>query len=511
MSRSMLARILGVLLLTTGLPADGLAQWGPMSLEWVEPAPLDGDTVTRLLTAYETGRYADFEQLAATFASAPLNPLEFEADADRWMNAAPDRRRRAFIAAAVALELASLPVQQSSHEPPAMSDIEMQQRTERRRQTLIQVGFVLAELGCAWLRDHPPLAAEKHWHAALVALARTTSREGYIVPITNSQIFFARLVKSSAGRDWPSMERSSRQNDARMMDERRRQYDSLMRRMRGSAARVSASTRINVSALVEGDHRRHLLERFPGSPLPLFVDATVRERARAAWPDTLLGGSIAPEWLDAAQADRIVKGGSRQISAVPPNLRMDRDSADRFLRVVPEPSDVVFGNVFLSGNRQPSAAFASLTLWDVVDGFRAVPAREPVASESLIRLGQSYARLGRPDLALPALARAESLASTSYERYLARLFAGATFARSGRPQEAITALQGALHAVPRAQAASFALAPLLLEVDARKEAAEILEAATKLPLADDPLSFYYDGDPTGASRALAQLRKEARP
>lgn len=135
MSRTVFARILGVLLLAAGLPASSLAQWGPTSLEWVEPAPLDGDIVNRLLTAYDTGRYADFEQLAGTLASAPINPFEFEADAERWMNAAPDRRRRAFVAATVALELASLAVHQTSHSVPAMSDADLQQRSERRRQT----------------------------------------------------------------------------------------------------------------------------------------------------------------------------------------------------------------------------------------------------------------------------------------------------------------------------------------------------------------------------------------
>jgi hypothetical protein len=47
-------------------------------------------------------------------------------------------------------------------------------------------------------------------------------------------------------------------------------------------------------------------------------------------------------------------------------------------------------------------------------------------------------------------------------------------------------------------------------VDAREEAAEVLEAAMRLPQVDDPLLAYYAGDPTAVSRALARLRDEAR-
>jgi tetratricopeptide (TPR) repeat protein len=127
-----------------------------------------------------------------------------------------------------------------------------------------------------------------------------------------------------------------------------------------------------------------------------------------------------------------------------------------------------------------------------------------------MRLGQNYARLARPDLALPELIRAEALATTPYERHLTRLFAGAVLERMGRKAEAIGALRGALHALPRASSASFALAPLLLQVDAREEAAEVLETAMRLPQVDDPLLAYYAGDPTAVSRALARLRDEAR-
>jgi tetratricopeptide (TPR) repeat protein len=189
---------------------------------------------------------------------------------------------------------------------------------------------------------------------------------------------------------------------------------------------------------------------------------------------------------------------------------MDKASAERLLRVAPEPEESL--TLSVTGPGRPSAAYTSLILWDIVDvdGFRGVPNREPIASEAAMRLGQNYARLARPDLALPELIRAEALATTPYERHLTRLFAGAVLTRMGRKAEAIDALRGALHAVPRASSASFAPAPLLLQVDAREEAAEVLEAAMRLPQVDDPLLAYYAGDPTAVSRALARLRDEAR-
>jgi tetratricopeptide (TPR) repeat protein len=131
-----------------------------------------------------------------------------------------------------------------------------------------------------------------------------------------------------------------------------------------------------------------------------------------------------------------------------------------------------------------------------------VATREPVAAEASLRLGQNYVRLARPDLALPALGRAESLGTTPYELYLARLFAGAALARTGRRTEAITALRGALEAVPRAQAASFALAPMLLELDARADAAA-LRPVTGLAVADFDVND--NGIPQTVERAFTDL------
>jgi tetratricopeptide (TPR) repeat protein len=162
------------------------------------------------------------------------------------------------------------------------------------------------------------------------------------------------------------------------------------------------------------------------------------------------------------------------------------------------------------GHPAAGPAFTSLTLWQAVDAYRAVPPRAPVAAETALRLGQNYVRLARPDLALPEFMRAETLATTPHEQYLARLFAGAAFARAGRQTEAMTAFEGALHAVPRASSASFALARLLLDQEKWEEAAAILEAAMTMPQPDDPLDYYYWSDPAATSRALMQLREKAQ-
>jgi tetratricopeptide (TPR) repeat protein len=156
-----------------------------------------------------------------------------------------------------------------------------------------------------------------------------------------------------------------------------------------------------------------------------------------------------------------------------------------------------------------NAAAESLALWALVDAFQAV-ARDEVAAEAYIHLGQNYVRLAQPAPAAEAFARAEALAKTPYEMYLSRLFAGAIFERSGRHTDAIAAFRGALQAVPRAQSTSIALAPLLLALDAKAEVADILTQAMTLPRVEDPLQYYILGDPTAVPRAFARIRQDRR-
>ena len=474
MPRTLAATLAALLLLAVWPSASGPVErqtarrWEQWA--WIEPAPFDAGAAESLLTAYDTGRYVDFDRLLDPLRASVINPYEFEVGAERWITAGADRRRRGFVAAAVALELAA--AQRPRRQVPASALEEA---------TVTEVRFVLAELGCAWLREHPPSMAEQAWHTAFVALARITDREDQIIPLPVPP------AKAEGV------------------------YREIVARFQQHATHTSRPSRIDAARRPDA-HGVHLRARFPDNPFPAFLEATVRERDQAMYPETLLDGSSDPAWIDASDVRRIAETGERRVRALPTNLRMDRPSAERLLRVAPEREETRIGYsvIPIVGPRRQSAAFTSLALWDVVDRLHMVATREPVAAEASLRLGQNYVRLARPDLALPALGRAESLATTPYERYLARLFAGAVFARTGRRTEAITALRGALEAVPRAQAASFALAPLLLELDARADAAEILEAATTLPLADDPLQSYYEGDPAAISRSLVQLREAAK-
>jgi tetratricopeptide (TPR) repeat protein len=455
--------------------------------------PLDPAVAGQLFTMYDTARYADFDRLARTLASTVINPFEFEADAERWMAGASDRHRSAIVAAAVALELAS-----SSTRGPG-------EPTRAQQFTALQLRYVLAELGCAWLRDHPPLPAEESWLEAYVGLSKGAGGQGGQggVDLWSNTPTFAKLGRMPSRVVQNDADRR-RESDA----EWRSDHQSIVTRLRREAARVSRSSRIE-PAQFRFEHSQHVQARFSAHTFPAFQEAVQREGALQFHPDTLLtpDAPFAPVWLAAAEVEQIAKGGARQIRAVPPNRRMDRQSAERLIQIVPEPEVAL--SYGLRGTPW-SAAFASLVLWDIAEGFQAVPPRAPFGAESALHLGQTYVRLARPDLALPAFARAEWLATTPYEQYLARLLAGAVFVRLGRQAEAIGAFQGALQAVPRAQSASFALAPLLLEIDAREQAVEILAAAARLPLADDPLDYYWTGDPARASRALARLREELR-
>lgn len=286
-----------------------------------------------------------------------------------------------------------------------------------------------------------------------------------------------------------------------------------MRRLRQRASRVSRATRMTGTSLFMADHGQHLLARFPDSPVPGFIEALVRDSAWASrFPDgyeTLLVSRHSPVWLQPSQVDEVIKGGARQARALPANLRMDRQSAERLLLISTSHPEACHDPVYYCTPPE-GAVEVTLALWKTVDAFGAA-AREHVAAEAYIHQGQNYARLAQPALAIGAFARAEMLATTPYELYLARLLAGAAMDRLGRHDEAIVAFRGALQAVPRAQSASFALAQLLLMRDVRDEAAALLEATMRLPLADDPLQFYVLGDPAAVPRAFHRIRQGLRP
>jgi tetratricopeptide (TPR) repeat protein len=122
-------------------------------------------------------------------------------------------------------------------------------------------------------------------------------------------------------------------------------------------------------------------------------------------------------------------------------------------------------------------------------------------------LGQTLVRLAQPGPALAAFKRADEIAKTPYDRYLALTLAGAVLERVGHHDDAMVAFLGALESYPRARSATLALAPLLFQSGQRDQAADLLEDAVRLPVVTDPLQFYWLGDPEAPGRALLQLRK----
>ena len=263
-----------------------------------------------------------------------------------------------------------------------------------------------------------------------------------------------------------------------------------MKRLRRAASRVSPSTRIDASRL-SAQHGLHLQARFPDDPLPTFLDAIDRDSAWAFMFETLLTSRHSPVWLDAAQAEQIARAGARQIRALPSNTRMDRQSAERLLQIVPEVNSEIVSVILRSAPQ--NAAAESLALWALVDAFQAV-ARDEVAAEAYIHLGQNYVRLAQPTLAAEAFVRAEALAKTPYETYLSRLFAGAIFERSGRHTEAISR-----HFAVHCRLCLVHKPPPLRwhhccwRSMRRWQAADMLKQAMTLPQVDDPLQDLHPG------------------
>lgn len=157
-------------------------------------------------------------------------------------------------------------------------------------------------------------------------------------------------------------------------------------------------------------------------------------------------------------------------------------------------------------SRVPAVVERPATLRSLIDQLVPLTQRPDVAAEASLRLGHVLMRLGRRQEALTAFGRADDRAATPYVRHLARLFAGVTLEAEGRRTDAVNVLRAALDAMPRAQSATFALAPMLEEAGFRNEAADLIAAAVKPPLID-PLQAYWTGDPEELVSANEQLRR----
>ncbi len=135
---------------------------------------------------------------------------------------------------------------------------------------------------------------------------------------------------------------------------------------------------------------------------------------------------------------------------------------------------------------------------------------ETVGGEASARLGVMQFRLGAYDNALKHFDRADENSRDPYVTYLSRFFRGQSLERLKELAGAERAYRGALLAVPRAQSATFALAALLAQRGERAQAAALVDASLKAPLAIDPWRAYADADDRFWPSLLAQLHAEIR-
>jgi tetratricopeptide (TPR) repeat protein len=362
---------------------------------------------------------------------------------------------------------------------------------------------MLFELGCMVVREQPVSAAERQWHRASILVLRATPA---------GRFFGAGLAVASRDDENEIRDVKFRNVVIRLNDELASEHRAWRNELRRRASHSSPTSRL--SRLTPWpQHAKHVAER-ADEPLLALLPALRTEEKNTALLETLFVSSLSPVWLDEEQIRPLETAGRKQIEALPSNTRMDRASAERLARRIPAPriDDVPIGGIgrLIGVGRQPTAVAISLALWEVVDAFQPLTDHEGIGGEASMRLGQAYARLARPEQALDVFARVVQRGGTRYEVYLAQLFRGAVLERLGRHADALDAFRGALRAVPRAQSASFALAPLLFQSGGRAEAAEVIEAAVRAPLVVDPLDWYFAGDPQAAVLELARLRQVLR-
>ena len=119
---------------------------------------------------------------------------------------------------------------------------------------------------------------------------------------------------------------------------------------------------------------------------------------------------------------------------------------------------------------------------------------EEIRAEVLLRLGFLHMRLQRTEIAMEQFEEVVTLTDDPFILYIARLLTGIGHERLGDRANAVVAYRAALEAMPRAQAASLALASLLFLGGEREEAAEVVDAAIGIAAAEDPWRTYQTGD-----------------
>ena len=233
-------------------------------------------------------------------------------------------------------------------------------------------------------------------------------------------------------------------------------------------------------------HAEHSTDRFPADPRFLLAQTmaedyrVIEEGREMLAPD--------PVWADAAAIGSLVGFSG---TGVPANYRTDRKTAEHWV-----------------GREVHAHGAMSLTifLWRLADIWQRLLPLPEVAPEAHVRLGQTYRRLARPDLALAEFDAAERTSTDPYVLYLASFLRGQTLEGQGADDAAIDAFRQALRVIPRAQSASMALAVLLFHRGARDEASDVIARSVTEPLASDPFR-HYSGDPDRWPAQIAAFRR----
>ena len=321
---------------------------------------------------------------------------------------------------------------------------------------------MLVEAGCLLVQRQAPSAAERLWHSAAAALA--VSMADFDLLIDDPDLTPAQLTELHALRA------------------------ETVAQIRG---RRSSTVRADLLQFLA--HADHAAARFPDAAEFRLPGAVAQEFRRVGEGETIFVTRDIPIWLEPADVERLLAAGDREIWSLPRSRRMSAEGAGRLLSKFP----------------QAAAARQSLALWNVAGKYADLIDEPAVSAEAHLRLGQTFVRLARPMLALSEFAKAEQ-ATDPEVRYLAHLLAGAVHERISQRPQAIASLLQALRVLPRAQAATFALAPLLLEDGEQERAAELMESAVARPTVTDPLHQYWTGSAERWPHARERLREALR-
>ena len=133
-----------------------------------------------------------------------------------------------------------------------------------------------------------------------------------------------------------------------------------------------------------------------------------------------------------------------------------------------------------------------------------------VNAEATLRLGYTLLRQRRSAEARDRLREVETATDDAWVRYLAWMFRGWIHASEGRFDEAATAYQSAMAAVPNARSVATLLTAVLLRSDRLADAEAFATAALAAPSAIDPWREYLLGEARHFPSLIAQLRRELR-